>query len=74
MISVFEHWPWLDEDIQKYPRRDGTQKKTGVPIPSGIIVGRWLFLCHCCQGELAWLSVKIFHQNSLEDVAFFGDG
>lgn len=73
MISVFEHWPWLDEDIQKYPRRDGTQK-TGVPIPSGIIVGRWLFLCHCCQGELARLSVKIFHQDSLEDVAFFGDG
>lgn len=49
-------------------------KKTGVPIPSGIIVGRWLFLCHCCQGELARLSVKIFHQDTLEDVALFGDG
>ena len=73
MISVFEHLSWLDEEIKKIP--EGLElKKTGVPIPSGIIVGRWLFLCHCCQGELARLSVKIFHQNTLEDVAFFGDG
>lgn len=74
MTSVFEHLSWLDEDIQKKSPKGWNSKKTGVPIPSGIIVGRWLFLCHCCQGELAWLSVKIFHQDTFEDVAFFGDG